>query len=797
MEVIIMHKKPITLFLLGSLMFGLLYLNVNIGQASNPPANYPFYLDSDYFIDADFAIAGNIYLNGHNLEIRDCIINVTGYYTINVYGTENLTLTNVTVVGLSSGSTLFIFHNGDRLNIVNSKFINLSGTLFRLNGYATISNNQFEKCVLPIEAYYTHNSIFANNKFTDCDTGIEFISGVYSENITIYNNTFSNGYYAIRPNSLTFANIRNNLVQGCSIAGIYGYDVLEWSLIENNTIKNCTTGFSQNRLYNTIVRNNSILSASSEGLAGYSLDNVSISDNIISVTSGKALIINDMDLYPVISNISNNQILLLSTSTNIDPIKTFDNLVIGAYPAIIDNSTTINGIPVRTYFNINNDIIDLDGETISRFSLINCSNVIVRNSKISKGDGMEMVGCNNITVEHFDISQNFDIGLLLMDCHNSTIQNGNISNNLLNGIEAKMNNYWGNTRWVLNCTFQNLTINQNAQHGIDLNFANNLTLGNNTIMNNTQNGIRMNYAESNLLQFNKISGNKLGGIFLLNNASYNLIQNNTFLQNDGFNIRLEFESAANHIRWNDLVKSSKGEFMYNILCSVNTSTIEMNHYSDYYGFDLSPKDGFGDSSYRVNMTNDALNVVDLIPLFKDLDDDGLDDFVELFKYGTNFSNSDTDGDGLNDFAELFPTIYFATNITQFHYMFILKPTNPFINDTDEDGLTDYEELSPENGYRTDPNNKDTDYDSFSDFLEVIANTSPLNNTDWPGRSNQNQSIILHYDEQLTEVPQQRSVKEIDGYSPWILIFNGGLIIFLIIFKKVKVNKKIAGGQYHA
>lgn len=52
-------------------------------------------------------------------------------------------------------------------------------------------------------------------------------------------------------------------------------------------------------------------------------------------------------------------------------------------------------------------------------------------------------------------------------------------------------------------------------------------------------------------------------------------------------------------------------------------------------------------------------------------------------------------------------------------------TNQTLNDkldSDGDGLTDYQEI---NVYRTDPHNKDTDRDGYSDKAEIDAGYDPL------------------------------------------------------------------------
>ncbi|SMO93409.1 Outer membrane protein OmpA [Gracilimonas mengyeensis] len=100
------------------------------------------------------------------------------------------------------------------------------------------------------------------------------------------------------------------------------------------------------------------------------------------------------------------------------------------------------------------------------------------------------------------------------------------------------------------------------------------------------------------------------------------------------------------------------------------------------------------------------------PLNPDTDDDGLTDGEEVNEYETDPLNADTDGDGLSDGDEV--------------NSYNTDPLNP---DSDEDGLTDGEEV---NEYYTDPNNADSDGDGLSDYDEVMTHETDPNNADSDG-----------------------------------------------------------------
>lgn len=86
------------------------------------------------------------------------------------------------------------------------------------------------------------------------------------------------------------------------------------------------------------------------------------------------------------------------------------------------------------------------------------------------------------------------------------------------------------------------------------------------------------------------------------------------------------------------------------------------------------------------------------PLHADSDNDSLEDGVEVNEYGTNPSSPDTDGDNLDD----------ATELKEYG----TEPTSP---DSDEDGLKDGPEV---NVYGSDPLEPDTDNDSLDDGKEI-------------------------------------------------------------------------------
>lgn len=93
----------------------------------------------------------------------------------------------------------------------------------------------------------------------------------------------------------------------------------------------------------------------------------------------------------------------------------------------------------------------------------------------------------------------------------------------------------------------------------------------------------------------------------------------------------------------------------------------------------------------------------------DTDDDGLDDWTEIYVLGYNPIVADTDGNGIidGDEDEDGDGLTNAFEVNEFN-------SSPIAADTDHEGLTDDEEYK----YGTSPNMRDTDEDGISDYDEI-------------------------------------------------------------------------------
>ncbi len=124
---------------------------------------------------------------------------------------------------------------------------------------------------------------------------------------------------------------------------------------------------------------------------------------------------------------------------------------------------------------------------------------------------------------------------------------------------------------------------------------------------------------------------------------------------------------------------------------------------------LADTDGDGlPDSIEEYLGSDANNI--------DTDNDGLNDYYEIFGTYTDSAKADTDENGVDDGEEDFDEDG-LTNLGEF-----LSETYPYTDDTDGDGLSDGDEV---NEHGTDPLVADTDSDELCDGDEIILGTNPL------------------------------------------------------------------------
>lgn len=208
------------------------------------------------------------------------------------------------------------------------------------------------------------------------------------------------------------------------------------------------------------------------------------------------------------------------------------------------------------------------------------------------------------------------------------------------------------------------------------------------------------------------------------------ITNNTDSILEDWVLEFDFDREITQI-WNGVIESHEGNH-YVIRNAEHNSNIDSGR---CISFGITGRDGNAvePSNYKLHTYVSDINLL----LDKDLDGDNVPYWMEK-EYGSSTKRSDTDNDGINDYDEIFvlstdPTMrdtdgngvldskedFDADGINNIDEL--NAKTNPLSADTDDDGLKDNEESQ----YGTDPTLSDTDNDGANDGKEVSLNTNPL------------------------------------------------------------------------
>ncbi len=341
-------------------------------------------------------------------------------------------------------------------------------------------------------------------------------------------------------------------------------------------------------------------------------------------------------------------------------------------PYIIENITidakgSGSGIYIansnNVYFTIRNCTISNSGTGGNNAGIrlrYTCNGTINNNNCSNNGgDGINLIlMCNYNTISNNTILKNTGIGIYIYYSNSNIISDNNIYDNGYEGIY-----FWNGCE---NNTILGNTANNNL-YGIHINNSYNNTISVN-IANNNDYGIIVRSCNENIVTNNTANTNNYG--IHLNNAKYTSITANNVNNNVQYGIHIYSSSDNNDITGNILIGNGIGNAYDE--CSNNQwdDGYGGNYWDDYSGFDVSPKDGIGDSNYTI--------------------------------------------DGISKSNDTKPLIYLL------------------YDDTDNDGLNNLEEYTLGNdGYLTNVTNPDTDYDSFNDSIEIGLHTSPVNKWWYP------------------------------------------------------------------
>ncbi|MHA1407698.1 MAG: right-handed parallel beta-helix repeat-containing protein [Candidatus Heimdallarchaeaceae archaeon] len=611
---------------------------------------------------------------------------------------------------------------------------------------ASIGNNTFENCTsAAIFVDSTNNFVIKGNKIIDSGTAVLIEA---AEEFTIEENAisncssgiFANYYEGVLVDMNITATIFNNTIETITGSAIKinkhqgTATIFDSIFISENTISNVSRGIYVLRSPNVIVENNKLCNTTDYAIELYSYyiysdsSNYSVKNNVITGTNmGISLEYNINNAIVEGNNITDANIAInagnplnLTIRNNVIEQNSKQNIAINLYNvnnvSVADNDVFNGTIKIdgSSEVEITNNRIIKSSKNIDIFE---SENVTIFNNEL--GDNSEATGIDIYAIINLNIScnnlTNLGRGIELYADNSRLIQNISIGMNYFNQIDYGV--YIGSGRIV-----ENLTIEENTFTAIEhsaiymFNGGTGLKIVNNTISSRSNAAIRlylnwidMIISENTIIIYSsEYTGS---GIHLGGGVVGGRITNNTFIE-DTHNEKemftfLYLESGVSNmvIYYNQffskssLEKQSSVKLVYDYGSAnlwYNTTTNIGNYYCDYSG----------SGSYSI--TGDALSE-DLYPItYVDTDNDGLDDYLELY-LGTNPIVLDTDLDGMPDGWE----IYYGFD----------PLANDGLEDQDNDGLTNLGEFLN----NCDPTNSDTDGDLIPDGYEVDNDLNPLVN----------------------------------------------------------------------
>ncbi len=206
---------------------------------------------------------------------------------------------------------------------------------------------------------------------------------------------------------------------------------------------------------------------------------------------------------------------------------------------------------------------------------LSSNNTITNNTIFDNGNnGITLtIGCNNNTISHNSIINNFQ-GINLYQSHYNTLYNNSISQNRAEGIRLSRSNY----TWIVN---NNISFNE--AHGIDISQSYYSDIINNTICKNEANGIFLENSFKNTLFNNTVSENDNYNIYLYSSNNNSVISNTLF--NGSYSLNL-YKSNYTHVSLNLMYRNVIGGvyIKFGLNNTISNNSIVNNK---YHGVHLS------------------------------------------------------------------------------------------------------------------------------------------------------------------------------------------------------------------
>jgi len=364
--------------------------------------------------------------DGGNLTIIDSVItayNKTNRYYIKVNKGAKLYISNSTITYAGFDYTPGLKNEADNIVIEKSQFTDITGILLYNCTGGIVQDNTFYNASYGSYGTYgiginkcNHTKILRNQFNNITSAGISLY---YSINITVAYNNISNVYsYGISAYNVNYSTINNNYISDVVYQGMYITSCTNITLRENKLMHNYLTGVY---LYNNI--NVTVESHESSydylGISLYLNTNISIIDTKVYYSLSTGINLGD-DTNLVLKRNKLYKSTLAAFYADHNKLSTW----------IIDESNTLNGLPIKFYYNQSNIVIE--NENAGEILLANSSYVRVRSVNASS---IYVIRGHNVTIEN-NLVSNASIGIMSFLSNNCTIINNTVADNSYAGIYA-------------------------------------------------------------------------------------------------------------------------------------------------------------------------------------------------------------------------------------------------------------------------------------------------------------------------------------------------------------------------
>jgi parallel beta-helix repeat protein len=280
-----------------------------------------------------------------------------------------------------------------------------------------------------------------------------------------------------------------------------------------------------------------------------------------------------------------------------------------AHYVIVKNNTCWDGAySISLLGSSTNNIITDNNNSANRnraFNLESSShdNTIINNTANDNGAfGIVLYRVTYNLVVNNSFNGNVDQGVHSNNADHNTLVNNTCNSNgqgiyLFAGSESNeiSNNTCNSNRnhgiYFVNAFFNdvfNNTCNENEDYGIFFDQADHADLVNNTC-NFNRRGINLDYTDYSIISNNTCNFNDYG--ILLDYSTVNTISNNTCTTNTQYGIGLFGSASSNVVEWNTFTDNNNGGY------DIGTSnTVDYNYWSNYEGVDAD-QNGIGDTPY--------------------------------------------------------------------------------------------------------------------------------------------------------------------------------------------------------